>query len=65
MEQSAKLLSGTIEENILYGSTKEQSGELSHSDVERVATEVNAHDFISSFPDGYQTEVGILMMCVY
>jgi ABC-type multidrug transport system fused ATPase/permease subunit len=51
--QDPTLFSGTILSNITYGvpdSTKEQAIEA--------AKQANAHDFISSFPDGYETEVG-------
>jgi ATP-binding cassette subfamily B protein len=51
--QDVHLFSGTIAENIAYGSP-----EASQEDLEKVAKEANAHDFISSFPDGYQTQVG-------
>lgn len=51
--QQSLLFSATIEENIAYGApnaTQEQ--------IIEAAKSANAHDFISEFPDGYQTEVG-------
>jgi len=51
--QEPVLLSGTILSNITYGTpgaTMEQAVEA--------ARMANAHDFISSFPHGYETEVG-------
>ena len=51
--QDTVLLTGTLAENIGYGiegATREQ--------IEHAARCANAHDFISSLPDGYDTEVG-------
>lgn len=53
VSQEPVLFSGTIEENILYGNrdaTREQ--------VEAAAKASNAHHFIMSLPDQYQTQVG-------
>ncbi|EME28586.1 ABC transporter, subfamily B, ATP-binding & transmembrane domain isoform 1 [Galdieria sulphuraria] len=53
VSQEPVLFSGTIEENILYGNrnaTREQ--------VEAAAKASNAHHFIMSLPDKYQTQVG-------
>lgn len=51
--QSPHLFSGTIAENIRYGNL-----EASNEEIEVSAKMVNAHDFITKLPDGYQTEVG-------
>ncbi len=51
--QEVMLFGGTIKENILYG--KPNSTDV---DVEEAAKKANAHDFISSFPEGYKTLVG-------
>ena len=51
--QEAVLFTGTIAENIAYGRS-----EASIEEIERAAKSAQAHDFISSFPDGYQTRVG-------
>lgn len=51
--QESYLFSGTIADNIAYakqGATPEE--------VVRAAKAANAHDFIVSFPDGYETQVG-------
>ena len=51
--QDVILFGGSILENIAYG--------LEHIDekeVEAAARKANAHDFISKFPEGYQTLVG-------
>jgi ATP-binding cassette subfamily B protein len=47
------LFSGTIEENLRWGNenaTKEE--------IENACKIAQAHDFITSFPDGYQTNLG-------
>lgn len=51
--QEVSLFGGTIAENILYGKTT-----ASQEQVEAAARIANAHDFISSLPEGYQTTVG-------
>jgi len=51
--QEAFLFSGTIAENIAYG----REG-ASMEEIVRAAKLAQAHDFIMSFPDGYQTRVG-------
>ncbi|KAF1315606.1 Multidrug resistance protein abc superfamily, partial [Globisporangium splendens] len=51
--QEPTLFIGTIAENIAYGidSSKEE--------IEAAAKMANAHDFITRFPDGYETQVGM------
>jgi ATP-binding cassette subfamily B multidrug efflux pump len=51
--QEAFLFSGTITENIAYG----RNG-ASMEEIVRAAKMAQAHDFIMSFPEGYQTRVG-------
>jgi ATP-binding cassette, subfamily B, bacterial len=51
--QEPVLFSGTIEENIRYGSP-----ERIFEDVVAAATSAHAHDFIMQLPDGYGTAVG-------
>lgn len=51
--QQSLLFSATIEENIAYGEPS-----ATHEDVVEAARAANAHDFISEFPEGYQTLVG-------
>jgi ABC-type multidrug transport system fused ATPase/permease subunit len=50
--QDTFLFSGTVADNIRYGRLDATDGE-----VERAARLVNAHEFISALPDGYETEV--------
>jgi len=51
--QEVLLFGGTILENIAYG----RPG-ASREDIEAAARKANAHDFITSFPEGYGTIVG-------
>ena len=51
--QSAHLLSGTIMENLCYGSP-----EASEEQIVRAARVVGIHEFIRSLPAGYETEIG-------
>jgi len=51
--QEVMLFSGSIAENIRYGSVH-----ASKDEVEQAARLANAHEFISEFPDGYETKVG-------
>lgn len=51
--QDVILFNGTIKENILYGNTKATTEEIIQA-----AKDANAHDFIMSFPEGYDTIVG-------
>jgi ATP-binding cassette subfamily B protein len=51
--QTNTLFSGTIRENLMWGNesaTKEE--------IERVCKNAQAHEFISSFPEGYDTMLG-------
>jgi ATP-binding cassette subfamily B protein len=51
--QSPHLFSGSIRENIRYGRLQ-----ASDAEVEEAAKMVNAHEFITKLPKGYDTEVG-------
>ena len=51
--QDAWLFTGTIYDNITCG-----RGDVAMAEVQKAATAANAHDFIASFPHGYETEVG-------
>ncbi|MCX5745988.1 MAG: ABC transporter transmembrane domain-containing protein [Proteobacteria bacterium] len=52
--QEPVLFSGTIRENIAYGAV----GAVTQAEVEAAARDANAHDFITGFPDGYDTTIG-------
>jgi ATP-binding cassette subfamily B protein len=50
--QEPYLFSGTVRENIAYGTLD------TLTDIEHAARMANAHEFITELPDGYDTEVG-------
>lgn len=58
VQQEPILLLGTILENIVYGLTPKQIARLLMSEIRAVAIQANCHDFIESFPDGYDTVIG-------
>lgn len=53
VSQEPTLFNTTIGENIKYGLPS-----ATQADIEDAARKANAHDFIMSFPNGYNTEVG-------
>ncbi|OWZ12115.1 Multidrug resistance protein ABC transporter [Phytophthora megakarya] len=53
--QEPTLFIGTIAENIAYGLAEQPS----QQEIEEAAKMANAHDFITKFPDGYDTQVGM------
>ena len=53
IEQDVFLFSRTLRENIAFG-----HAEAGEQEIERAAREAQAHDFIMSFPEGYDTKIG-------
>ncbi|RLN71492.1 hypothetical protein BBJ28_00022282, partial [Nothophytophthora sp. Chile5] len=53
--QEPTLFIGTIADNIAYGLQEKSSQE----EIEAAAKMANAHDCITQFPDGYETQVGM------
>lgn len=53
VQQDVYLFSGTVLENIRYG----RSG-ASHEEIILAAKQANAHDFIMTLPNGYNTDIG-------
>ena len=51
--QKNTLFSGTIRENLLWG-----NADASQEEIEAACQDAQAHDFIMSFPDGYDTQLG-------
>lgn len=54
IEQDVFLFSRTIAENIAFGA----AGKVTHAQIEQAARAAQAHEFIMSFPDGYDTLIG-------
>ena len=52
VSQEPTLFATTIAENIAYGK------EATQEEIEEAAKQANAHDFITTFEDGYETSVG-------
>ncbi|CAI5731293.1 unnamed protein product [Hyaloperonospora brassicae] len=53
--QEPTLFIGTIAENIAYGLTNKPT----RQEIEEAAKMANAHGFVTQFPDGYDTQVGM------
>ncbi|NIK79480.1 subfamily B ATP-binding cassette protein MsbA [Paenibacillus castaneae] len=53
VSQDIVLLNGTIRENIVYGRP-----DASDEEVEAASRAASAHDFIQSFPQGYDSQIG-------
>jgi ATP-binding cassette subfamily B protein len=54
IEQDIFLFSRTIAENIAFGAR----ADVPQAEIEAAARQAQAHDFIMSFPNGYQTKIG-------
>lgn len=53
VQQDVYLFAGTVYENILYG-----RADATREEVIEAAKNANAHDFIMSLPNGYDTDIG-------
>lgn len=53
IEQDVILFSRSLRENIAFGRTG-----AGREEVERAAREAQAHEFITAFPEGYETKIG-------
>jgi ATP-binding cassette subfamily B protein len=53
IEQDVFLFSRTLAENVAFG-----CNDADQDAIERAARAAQAHDFITGFPEGYQTEIG-------
>ncbi|WP_019537262.1 ABC transporter ATP-binding protein [Paenibacillus ginsengihumi] len=54
VSQDSPLMTGSIRQNIVYG----REDEVSEEEIVQASTLAYAHDFISSLPRGYDTDVG-------
>jgi ABC-type multidrug transport system fused ATPase/permease subunit len=54
VQQEPHLFGLTVRENLLYGVDRD----ISQEELETAAKDAHAHEFISSWPDGYDTLVG-------
>ncbi|WP_226678057.1 ABC transporter ATP-binding protein [Mesobacillus jeotgali] len=53
VQQDVFLFTGTLRENIAYGSLGS-----THEDIVRAARQAHLEDFIAALPDGYETQIG-------
>ena len=53
VQQDVYLFAGTVSENIRYGKP-----DATETEIVAAAKKANAHDFIISLPNGYQTDIG-------
>jgi ATP-binding cassette, subfamily B, bacterial len=53
VQQDVFLFTGTLRENIAYGSLG-----ATHEEIVRAAKQAHLEDFIASLPDGYETQIG-------
>lgn len=56
VSQEPQLFSGTVRENIAFGSLKGRETPL--DDIKNAAKTANIHEFIETLPQGYDTELG-------
>merc|ERR1711907_498313 len=58
VQQEPQLFGVSVRENLTYGLSAEQAASIDQADLESACRDANAHEFISSWPDGYDTMVG-------
>lgn len=58
VQQEPQLFGVSIRENLTYGLSQEDAAKITDAELESVCRDANAHDFISAWPDGYDTMVG-------
>lgn len=59
VSQEPVLFSSTVGDNISYGNP-----EASQQQVEDAARAANAHSFVSKLPEGYNTQVSTITVCM-
>jgi len=58
VQQEPQLFGVSVRENLTYGLSAEEAASIDQADLESACRDANAHEFISSWPDGYDTMVG-------
>jgi len=58
VQQEPQLFGVTIRDNLTYGLSEAEATEITQIELEDACRDANAHDFISSWPEGYDTMVG-------
>jgi len=58
VQQEPQLFGVSIRENLVYGLSEEEAAKITQTELENICRDANAHEFISAWPDGYDTMVG-------
>jgi len=58
VQQEPQLFGISIRDNLTYGLTDEAAAKITQTELENACRDANAHDFITAWPDGYDTMVG-------
>jgi len=58
VQQEPQLFGTTVRENLVYGLSLADEAKITQTELENVCRDANAHEFISSWPEGYDTVVG-------
>ena len=58
VQQEPQLFGMTIRENLTYGLSEADADKITQTEIENACRDANAHDFVSSWPLGYDTLVG-------
>lgn len=58
VQQEPSLFGVSIRDNLTYGLSEADAAKITQEELESVCRDANAHEFISSWPDGYDTMVG-------
>ena len=58
VQQEPQLFGMTIKENLTYGLKSSSEESVTQTELENACRDANAHEFITSWPDGYDTMVG-------
>merc|ERR1712224_1089791 len=58
VQQEPQLFGVSVRDNLTFGLSEEAAASIDQADLESVCRDANAHEFISSWPDGYDTMVG-------
>merc|ERR1712124_175655 len=58
VQQEPQLFGVSVRDNLTYGLSEEDAASIDQADLENACRDANAHDFISSWPEGYDTMVG-------
>jgi ABC-type multidrug transport system fused ATPase/permease subunit len=58
VQQEPQLFGVSIRDNLTYGLSEEVAAQITQTELENACRDANAHDFITAWPDGYDTMVG-------